>query len=240
VYYNIGAGSFRHKDWINIDHSSDWYSGVQGEMIEWNLLELSPIKIISNSADLLYSSHVIEHVTDEAVQNLCNEMYRVLKPNSVARIQAPNVDIFYNNFKKNNITSWLANKNPSMSKIPLGNVSPAQAFVWAFASNATNIHRDGANKRLTDDMINKAFFEKDYVDALNYCTSFVSLEKQKKYPGNHMNWWNPTKIISMLEEVGFSEVYESHFGESKAIEMRDTKYFDFGHKGISFYVEARK
>ena len=32
-FHNIGAGSFRHSAWTNVDHESDWYKNAQGNNI---------------------------------------------------------------------------------------------------------------------------------------------------------------------------------------------------------------
>lgn len=238
--YNIGAGSFRHENWINIDHSSIWYKHLQEDIIEYDLLEMNKLPLEDNSVDNIYSSHVIEHVTDEAVQNMCNECYRVLKRGGFIRIQAPNIDIFYSYFIKNKKSPWLAVKKPAMSKKSLYDASPEQVFLWSFASNVTTLHKDGAQNRLNDKDIKKIFKEMSYENALNKCLSFISIDKQRFYPGNHINWWNPKKLIRFLKISGFNKIYESSFGKSKSKYMRDTKFFDNKHKSISFYVEAIK
>jgi ubiquinone/menaquinone biosynthesis C-methylase UbiE len=240
--YNIGAGSFRHPDWTNVDHDSDWYREIQGDSvaIDWDLLSLTQLPVGTNTTDLIYSSHVIEHVTDEAVLNMCKEACRILKPGGIFRVQAPNIDIFYDKFKKGNRIHWLDIKYPINSRVPLKKASLPQTFLWVFAANATRIHTDGAAIRLSDKEIINSFDSMSYEEALNYCASFVSIDKQKKYPGNHMNWWNPDKLTPMLKRAGFSSGYESSFGESQAEELRDTNFFDFKHKEISFYMEARK
>ena len=80
-FYNIGAGGFRHPAWTNVDHKSEWYEDVQhnGIGIDWDLLSLTSIPVEDNVAEIIYSSHTIEHITDEAAQNMFNESYRILK-----------------------------------------------------------------------------------------------------------------------------------------------------------------
>lgn len=240
--YNIGSGGFRHKDWTNVDHHSDWYNELQGKSIaiDWDLLSMTPIPIDSNSADLVYSSHTIEHITNEAALNMFKEIYRILKPDGLVRIQSPNIDLFYLRYLSNLRIPWADAKTPKLSIIPLKEASLQQSFVWCFATNASELHIDGSSERLNDSLIDKVFEQFDYEEALNFCISKTSLKKQRKYPGNHINWWNPVKTLKMLKSAGFKKYYVSSFGESNSQELRDTSVFDKGDKEISFYVEARR
>jgi hypothetical protein len=77
-FYNVGAGLFRHPVWTNVDYYSNWYQGNPIDM-NFDLFELKPLPIESKSASIVYSSHTIEHITDEAAQNLFDEAYRILK-----------------------------------------------------------------------------------------------------------------------------------------------------------------
>lgn len=240
--YNIGAGSFRHKGWINVDHPSTWYAEVQENNIDiaWDLLALTPLPVDTESADLIYSSFCIEHVTDAAVVHMLREAHRILKPGGIIRLQAPDVDAFYAYFVRGLRIPWADVKVPGTSQVPLREASLPQTFLWTFAANATEIHVNGAKVRLSDDEIIAAFVDWPYHMALNCCQSFVSLEKQKLYPGNHMNWWNTNKALDTLHWAGFNHAYPSASGESQAEDMQDTEVFDSMHKKTSLYVEAYK
>lgn len=65
-------------------------------------------------------------------------------------------------------------------------------------------------------------------------------ENTKKYPGNHINWWNPKKITSILEDTGFTKIYLSGYGQSFCPILRDINIFDNTHPKLSFYIEAIK
>lgn len=80
----------------------------------------------------------------------------------------------------------------------------------------------------------------DYEEALNYCCSKCSIEIQKKYPGNHINWWNKKKIFFILEKAGFKKICLSGYGQSFCPILRDISFFDNTHPKISLYVEAIK
>lgn len=66
-FYNVGSGSFYHPMWTNIDYVSNWYSGVQQNVVHHDLMSERPLPIESNSAQIIYTSHTIEHVKERAV-----------------------------------------------------------------------------------------------------------------------------------------------------------------------------
>ena len=80
-FYNIGAGSFRHKYWTNVDLASDWYADQQGtDFINYDLFSLKPLPIPSGIAEAVYTSHTVEHINDAACANLFAETFRILRP----------------------------------------------------------------------------------------------------------------------------------------------------------------
>lgn len=95
-FYNIGAGGFSHPFWTNVDHDSEWYANYRSmtrQGIDYDLFSLEPLPVEPDSAEIVYSSHTVEHINDEAAQNMFNESYRILKPNGYLRITTPNIDL---------------------------------------------------------------------------------------------------------------------------------------------------
>ena len=249
-FHNIGAGSFRHSAWTNVDHESDWYKNAQGNNIgiDWDLISLTPIPVEENSAEIVYSSHTIEHISDEAAQNMFNESYRILRKGCILRATTPNIDLYHRAYKANDrhYFYWI-----DMYSIPeayqeimlnksLNEASIQQLFLYAFASSASTLHADGSQERISDQELDRVFREMKYEEALDYCVSKCSLEAQRKYPGNHINWWNKNKLFRMLELAGFDNIYVSGYGQSFSPVLRNTLYFDNTHPKISIYVEAIK
>jgi len=249
-FYNIGAGSFHHPAWTNVDHESAWYRQAQGGRIgvPWNLLDLKPIDIQDNHAEIVYSSHTAEHITDDAAQNLFNEAYRILKPGGIFRLTMPNINLSYKAFKKGDRhffywqDQYSQNKSyqKSMYKMPLNQASVPQLFLAHFAFSLSTLHADGGENRIDDDALNAIFKEKSTEDALNYICSQCSLDIQMKYPGNHINWWNEHKAKTMLEKAGFQNVNLSAYGQSSCAVLRNTLFFDNTHPKNSLYMESIK
>jgi predicted SAM-dependent methyltransferase len=250
-FYNIGAGSFFHPYWTNIDYFSDWYksnnkTSLSG--IHHDLMSLKPLQIDSNCAEAIYSSHTIEHITNDAAQVMFTECYRILKKNGIIRITTPNIDLEYRAYKEHDVDFfyWI----PQYSKpteiqrvqlrMPMNEASLDQVFLHHFAANASELTLDGIENRITDAEVKETFKKKKYEEALDYCTSKCSLEIQKQNPGNHINWWNSKKLIKMLQNAGFVNIYNSGYGQSFSPIMRDTSLFDNTHPKISLYIEAIK
>jgi predicted SAM-dependent methyltransferase len=102
-FYNIGGGNFFHPAWTNVDHPSDFYAEWHGGRIAvaWDLMRLGPAPIDDGVAEVVYTSHTIEHITDAAAGNLFREAHRVLKPGGVLRITCPDVDLAYRAWREN-------------------------------------------------------------------------------------------------------------------------------------------
>lgn len=250
-FYNIGAGGFSHPHWTNVDYDSEWYKKSRKKTlrgIQYDLFSLEPLPIDSNSAEVVYSSHTIEHIVDPAAQRIFSEMHRILKPGGYLRITAPDIDLHYRAYRENDRSffywkDWYR-KPKKYRRIflngPLDTAPIEQLFLQRFASSLTTLHSDGARERIGDEELRTIFAEKSYADALNYCCARCPVEVQKKYPGNHMNWWNIDKVTSMLREAGFTTIYVSGYGQSHCAILRDLTLFDNTHPKVSFYVEATK
>jgi len=250
-FYNIGAGGFSHPYWTNVDYDSEWYASNRAETlrgIEYDLLSLAPLPIDSESAEVVYSSHTVEHINNIAAQNMFSETFRILKTNGYFRITTPNIDLEYRAYRENDrhFFYWIdtysipKNRNRVNYNIPLNKASIEQVFLAHFATSVSTLHSDGVQQRIDDDELNSIFSEMIYEDALDYCVSICPVQTQKKYPGNHMNWWNFKKMSTMLKKAGFTKIHLSGFGQSFCPILRDITLFDNTHPKLSLYVEAIK
>jgi SAM-dependent methyltransferase len=250
-FYNIGAGGFEHRYWTNVDLDSEWYAFNREKTlkgIQYDLLSLAPLPIESGSAEVVYSSHTIEHINNPAAQNMFNESFRILKTNGYLRVSSPNIDLAYRALRDNNRHYFAMIEqfsNPEEYKrarynMPLKAASTEQVLLITFATSASTIFIDGAPERIDDDKLNALFKKLDYEEALDYCISRCPLEIQKQYPGNHINWWNFKKMANMLEKAGFHKIYLSGFKQSFCPILKDVTQFDNTWPEMSLYVEAIK
>ena len=107
-FLNVGAGKFNHKFWTNVDYGSEQYAKIQNEFIELNLIERPKFPFEDNSIELIYTSHTIEHITDESVINFIKESQRILKKGGVLRITCPDSNLLLNSvkFKVKDFWNW--------------------------------------------------------------------------------------------------------------------------------------
>ena len=77
---NIGSGDWECSGWINLDYPNENYKDVQRKhkIVPYDIRN-DKIPFDDNSVDLVYSSHVIEHIETPFVQKMFDEVYRVLK-----------------------------------------------------------------------------------------------------------------------------------------------------------------
>jgi predicted SAM-dependent methyltransferase len=92
-YLNVGCGSKFHKDWVNVDMTSD-----SKHVIAVNLINGIPYP--DNSFEVVYHSQVLEHIPREKAQNFIKECYRVLKPGGIIRIVVPDLENIVDEYKK--------------------------------------------------------------------------------------------------------------------------------------------
>lgn len=85
VYINLGCGNYTSPEFLNIDAVPFKHTHKLG-----NIEDLSDFP--SNSADMIYASHVIEHIPRNDVLKSFKEWHRVLKPGGILRFGVPDFD----------------------------------------------------------------------------------------------------------------------------------------------------
>jgi predicted SAM-dependent methyltransferase len=81
---NLGCGNNPAMGWLN----ADWYPDLPG-IIHVNAVE--PFPLPTNSFDVVYSEHMIEHMGLQAGINMLGECCRVLKPGGRIRVATPSL-----------------------------------------------------------------------------------------------------------------------------------------------------
>jgi len=231
-----------------VDLASDWYMNAQRtEFINFDLESLASLPIENCTAEIAYSSHTVEHITDDAAQNMFEEAHRVLKPGGLLRITTPNIALEYAAYRRNDRSYfyWIdtyskPGQYEHIYNRPLNEASIQQVFLSHFASQLSELHPGEGDVRFSDAEIDEVISSMGLADALNFFTSRCSLDIQKQYSGNHINWWSEAKMARMLNLAGFEKVYCSGYGQSFSPVLRNTSYFDRTHPKISLYMEAIK
>lgn len=243
-FYNIGAGNFFHPYWTNVDYSTEHYRDEQSApFLSYDLMALQPLPIDDARAELVYTSHTVEHISDAAAQNLFDQAYRILKPGGLFRLTTPDFDLEHAAFRRRDrqMFFWIDQYSAPgtwehLYTMPLGQASLEQVFLEHFATQLTEISRAPSPRKYSSEEIAAAFGRGSAEQVIqDFCTQ---CRWSADFPGSHINWWNLGKAERMMHRAGFQEVYRSAFGQSAAPPMRDTRLFDNTHPRISLYVEA--
>jgi SAM-dependent methyltransferase len=219
-FYNVGAGSFQHPYWTNIDYASEWYSKVQKDFINYDLMSKGPLPIEKGSAEVIYTSHTIEHIKEDAVMNFFKEAFKALKRGGVFRITCPNAELDFRAMDRGDNQYYYWNRKGTIQ----------ERWLKHNASSCSSEFNSSEIKRIVD----KLGFEK----SLEYFTNKCEFNPLR--PGDHISWWTHDKVIKFLENAGFKNIYRSGYGQSILPILRDTSLFDSTHPKLSLYVEAIK
>jgi predicted SAM-dependent methyltransferase len=82
---NVGCGNRYHPHWTNIDHIAP-----KADVIAHDIT--SGLPFADNSFDVVYHSHVLEHLKPEQAKSLLRECHRVLKPDGILRVLVPDLE----------------------------------------------------------------------------------------------------------------------------------------------------
>ena len=82
---NVGCGRHFHRDWVNLD----LVSGVPGVM-RHDLRRGLPFD--KAACDVIYHSHLLEHLTDKNARSFLSDCFRVLKPGGILRVVVPDLE----------------------------------------------------------------------------------------------------------------------------------------------------
>jgi predicted SAM-dependent methyltransferase len=90
VRLNVGCGSLPLDDWINID-----LIGLPIDLA-WDLSR--PLPFEDGTVDAIFHEHVIEHLPGAAGYRLLKECHRLLRPDGVLRVVAPDASKYIESY----------------------------------------------------------------------------------------------------------------------------------------------
>ncbi len=82
---NLGCGATFHEDWVNVD-----FTDHGGRVLAYDLR--LGIPFADNSFDVVYHSHVLEHMPKAWGEFFISECYRVLRPGGLLRVVVPDLE----------------------------------------------------------------------------------------------------------------------------------------------------
>ncbi len=232
-FLNFGSGAFNHKRWQNFDYPgiSEYYKNLLGKIgkdyipIDLNKDKLK-IPFDNNSVELIYFSHVLEHLNKKKGIHLFKEFNRILKPGGIVRVVLPHTDktIFFSSLidKQQNIN----NSEKELS------TSSSISHTFYQVANLSN------SELLKISRENDFKLEKIESKLLDINPKLGIFDPQN--PDFHISYWNEERIIKLSEETGFSKIYPLLRGHTFADPFKNLCTFDISEPHLSMYFELIK
>lgn len=244
--YNIGAGTWVHPCWSNLDLPAQTpaFAAIQAPFIPHDLVNQTELPIPTQSADAFYCSHVVEHLPEFAVVNLMKEAFRCLKNGGVFRIvTGPCADLDWQALLRSDKNWWFWNDSIDFKESIEKDKGPMTIYDrWLYhIATARSLYSDSpCDKKYSSVEIAELVSTHKSKPQVLWDLLTKSLNFNKSSPGDHMSWWNFEKLSAHLIESGFTNVRRSAYGQSHLFWMRDLEYFDQTYPQISVYLEATK
>jgi SAM-dependent methyltransferase len=243
--FNIGAGTWQHDAWTNIDlpAQSEAFASIQAPCIPHNLVENEELPIEKSSAQLVYTSHVIEHLPDSHVAKLFRSVNRSLLKGGVFRVvTGPDADTDFAALCRREARWWYFydDGDYQYGVKDHGPMTPTDRWLLHFASPRSVYSSTPCDKKYTANEVDDLFamHNNDPEKVRNILTT--NLAFNVRFPGDHLSWWNGEKLMQQLQASGFSKISKCAYGQSRSYLMRDLRWFDTTYPQISLYVEAEK
>jgi len=240
-YLNVGGGEFVKEDWRVLDYDTDWYD-YDPILIDYELdLEArTQWPIESDSYDIVYSSHTLEHLTDETVEHVLEEAYRVLRPGGTIRLNVPDASLAIRHYEQDHL-DWFENvwlETYTESVYFAEDKCPGYELEFYLLSYfATYLAR--VRFAETDFATVRADFQTmDHREFLTEYSTRIRDEWQQRYPGWHRNWFTAARLRALLEATGFDDITETNCRQSNHPELCTTHFDNRPH--MSVFAEAKK
>jgi len=205
---NIGSGNLARPDWNNLDLSIyaelrkhmllsrilniigilsderyDKLTSLPSTIIRWDVIKGLPYE--DQSFDVIYSSHMLEHIDRDRVPFVLGHAYRVLKPGGVLRIVVPDLELI--------IQEYMASL-----EMPGSTEQHEEAIDQLFEQM---VRREGAGTR-------NQRFPVRLID--RYLIGSAS-----KRGETHRWMYDRINLCSVLEKAGFVEIEQTAFDQSR-------------------------
>jgi len=217
-YINIGAGP-------NFPASREWI--ILEELVSYNnpfsfiLSKDCVFPVQSNSIELVYTSHCLEHLDDVTVARILTESRRVLKDKGLFLVKIPDFEaalntwrecgesIIDNFYDERTLSTW---RNKNIEKTPLNKLS---MLFCGFSNDAFGGQYSNNNKMLVNAYHGPAPVKEAELDDLlrNHSPHEISaalknkvLDNEVSFHLNHQNAWSCNELKIVLEQYDFMPI----------------------------------
>lgn len=229
IRLNLGGGNFHQDGWVNVDYPFEARAHKQRPGcidVVHNFMDKKPIALPDGSVDVVYTEHCIEHLTDDAVIFLFEDVYRLLKAGGVFRISCPDANIIYDRYVDETVEHIGFNSR-------LANDPKEIELLDAVATPLVPAMEAGTVRALYEALGKHEFFTE--------LTSRVCADRsnQELSPGYHLSWWSYYRLVITLTDVGFRKCRQRGQRESGIEDLRQD-FIDRTAPTFSVRVECGK
>jgi SAM-dependent methyltransferase len=230
------------RDWIHIDWDNADYC--------INLAETPILPLKDNTAALIFSAHLIEHLPHERLTALLRECYRILKPGGRIHIECPDterlVDLYrrsdqhmldhFRSRRREMIIQWFGYPDKYLED-HLSVLGEVANYIVPGEGPHMPVY---ASKEEFDEKLNSL----DLESFAQWCFSLLTPEQRKS--GGHQNILYFSKLKRLMEGAGFCDVVQVDFGRTTipGLELNagtPGSIHEKPHRAFySLYVEAAK
>ena len=199
------SAMFFRPHWQVLDHVSAYYPFARRFIDhDADLCSDTPFPFADGTVAFFYSAHTLEHIPEEHCPHVLAEMHRCLKPGGAVRLNMPDYDRM-----REAVARGEGDYFPGQTAKGL---SLEEAVIEQIATERIG--------KVAADVIKRDYHALDSVAFAERYTGAASRAVQKEMGGYHINWFNETKLSTMLREAGFGEIYRSAAQESAFAELR--------------------
>ncbi len=241
---NLGCGTTFHEDWVNVD-----FVDHGGRVLAYDLR--LGIPFADNSFDVVYHSHVLEHMPKAWGEFFIAECYRVLRPGGLLRVVVPDLE----NIARAYLASIDATRN--------GVAGAAQRHQWMLVELLDQLTRTCSGGEMLNYWKQDPMPQKDFVlqrlgkeaehgithacgkPTVKPSTALPPFDTSFLLSGETHKWmYDAVSLSVLLEQNNFVQVEQKAHDESFLPEITsyglDTTTDGKIRKPDSFFMEAKK
>ena len=233
IFINFGSGAFFHNRWKNYDYpgQSLYYKSLLGlEGKDFRAIDLCKANLTipekSDSVQLIYCSHTLEHIDLESSKRFLSECYRILKKDGVLRVVLPNTK---NDFYLLRCIMSQSNKNFALIQDYIDSVVRHIITDTKFLETSE-----------IDEILKIANYDSEnfYDEVIKRYRSFSEFKGTD--PGRHINYWDFNNLMNVTSKLGFSFCIPFYQGTSIASPFKNLNVFDNTESHIAIYADIIK
>lgn len=216
---NIGGGNWYRRGWHNVDlYANDAFVDFRTDFRSGEALPI-PDETVAT----VFSSHVIEHISDAEVERVAAEVARVLRPGGTFRVSTPDPDKAFSAYDRGDHEFF------DNGGVTCNGPTIEQKLVNFFASYRSGSYSGGPvveRAEVLEALGDRSCFAKWCVD---------QIPDDAPYRG-HVNSWAGERLCQLLRDVGFVDVRICGYRQSFLPELREDGFDN--RPTVSLFVEA--